>query len=85
MAATFSRSPRERSECLGPAFAEATAGKGACPAEAQRRRRMGGAACSVLGASPSPPSPASANLGANVALRFDHAAVRFELRGANLT
>ena len=31
----------------GPAFAKAMAGEGACPAEPEGRRRMGGAACSV--------------------------------------
>jgi hypothetical protein len=30
-------------------------------------------------------SPFRANLGADIAVRFNHAAVRFELRGANVT
>src|SRR5690242_6956651 len=35
-------SPRERSEWRGPAFAEATAGEGACAAEARRAKAHGG-------------------------------------------
>src|SRR5580658_7238348 len=57
-------SPRERSEWRGPAFAKATAGKGACPAEARRAKGDGGSrllgarligACRRFGASVVPP------------------------------
>src|ERR1700722_12953853 len=57
-------SPRERSEWRGAPLAKATAGGGACPAEARRAKADGGAACSAqafvgayckLGASLVPP------------------------------